>query len=232
MKKYFLLLAILTFIITGCAGTQYFSKAQIQLHALNEQFNGAIAYAKECEAAYAKNPDVVLSYEQVTLNGLNPSNRSELLASNKKLNAKQKKAYQLFLKLESDCFVGAMAKLKGSPYASLFESTDALIAINDANLLTEKVTIGEASSRKLEILSKFHSDLSTLQHQVSTQYMQAHNAEVTELAGKRVESAIAWQGVINNMNTATLIRQNQMNQQLLQQNQYKIPPSCLGFNCR
>ena len=71
-----------------------------------------------------------------------------------------------------------------------------------------------------------------LQQQLNTQFLQAHITEVTVESNKQVANAVVTQGIINNMNTATQIRQSQTTQQLLQQNQYKPPPTCLGFNCR
>lgn len=230
--KHLFLLATFLLFLTGCATKPFVSQAQIKYQAVSNQVTSALAYANECEASNANNPDVVLSYEQITLKGMNPTNRTELLASDKKLNAKQKAAYQNYLKIDSDCFAGVMTRLDGSPFASLFQGTDALAAINDSNLVNGKVTIGEANAKKLEIMQKFYSELSALQQQIKSQFLQAHNTEVTVESNKQVASGVAAQNAINQMNTATQIRQSQTTQQLLQQNQYRPTPACIGFNCR
>ena len=221
MKKILVLLLVANGLLSGCATKPYVSQAQLKARAIDDQFKSTVAYGEECEARNKDNPDVVLSYEQITVKGLNPPNRTELLASNKKINAKQKSAYQNYLKLDNECLLGAMDRLKGSPYATIFASTEVALAINDSNLLNEKITIGEANAKKLEIVSKFVSDLSTLNQQLKTQLSQAHSTELVIKSNNDAAEAAAWQSAINNMNTATMIRQNQTTQQLLQQNQYK-----------
>jgi hypothetical protein len=59
-----------------------------------------------------------------------------------------------------------------------------------------------------------------------------HNTEVVVRSNNQAVSSVAAQNAINSMNTATQIRQSQTTQQLLQQNQYRVPAPCLGFNCR
>jgi hypothetical protein len=216
-----LLTILLGFFIASCTTKPYISKAQAEQQALNAKFSGAIAYWNECGEKNADNPDVVLSYEQITLKGLNPENRSELLASNKKLNAKQKSAYQNFVKLGDECFAGIMTRLQGTPYTSLLQGTEAVFAVNDSNLINQKITIGEGNAKKLELWNKFLTDLSTLQQQLAIQFGQAHNAEVTIKAGNEAVEATIYQGAITRMNINTQIQQNQMSQQLL--NQYRAP---------
>lgn len=210
--------------LAGCATQPFVSKAQIKQQAINNQLKDAIAYGKECSDSNADNPDVVLSYEQITVKGLNPPNRSELLASNKKLTAKQKQAYKNYLKLDNTCFAGVIAKLDGSPFLTLFQNAEALEAVNDANLLSGKITIGESNAKKIEIVQKAKSDLSALQLQLNTQFQQDHNAEAVVQSNKNAAAAAiassgnnAAQSAINNMNTRTQIIQNNTTQQILQQ---------------
>lgn len=208
-------------IAVGCTTEPFVSQAQVKQKAINEQLRDAITYGKECGDRNAENPDVVLSYEQITVKGLNPPNRSELLASNKKLTAKQKVAYQHYLKLDNECFAGVMAKLDGSPFATLFQSAEALEAVNDANLLSGKITIGDANAKKIEIIQKAKSDINALQVQLASQFQQAHNAEVVVQSNKQAAAQSAGynaaQNSINSMNTRTQIIQNQTTQQILQQ---------------
>lgn len=217
-------IAIGTALLTACSTQPFVSQAQIKQQAINDQLKDALAYGKECSESNADNPDVVLSYEQITVKGLNPPNRSELLASNKKLTAKQKQAYKNYLKLDSTCFSGVIAKLDGSPFLTLFQSTEALEAVNDANLLSGKITIGDANARKIEIIQKAKGDLSALQLQLNTQFQQNHNAEIVVQSNKNAAAAAiassgnnAAQNAINNMNTRTQIIQNNTTQQILQQ---------------
>lgn len=221
----FLAITLTPLLIVSCATQSFVSQAQIKQQAINKQLSDAIAYGKECSDSNAGDPDVVLSYEQITVKGLNPQNRSELLASNKKLTAKQKQAYKNYLKLDSACFAGVIAKLDGSPFSTLFQSAEALEAVNDANLLSGKVTIGEANAKKIEIIQKAKADLSALQLQLNSQFQQDHNAEAVVQSNKNAAAAAiassgnnAVQTAINNMNTRTQIIQNQTTQQLLQQN--------------
>lgn len=227
-----LFLYALALLLIGCSTQPFVSQAQIKQQTVNKQLKGAMDYIKECEDANANNPDVILTYEQITVKGLNPANRSVLLTTNKKLNVEQKNAFQNYLKMDEVCFAGVMAKLEGSPYLTLFQGADALSAVNDANLLNGNITIADANAKKIEIVQKFLSDLTTLQQQLATQFQQAHNTEVVVRSNNQAVSSVAAQNEINNMNTATQIRQSQTTQQLLQQNQYKVPAPCLGFNCR
>jgi polyribonucleotide nucleotidyltransferase len=134
--------------------------------------------------------------------------------------------------MDEACFIGVMARLEGSPYATLFQGADALSAVNDASLLNGNITIADANAKKIEIVQKFLNDLTTLQQQLTAQFQQAHNTEVVVRSNNQAVSSVAAQNAINSMNTATQIRQSQTTQQLLQQNQYRVPAPCLGFNCR
>ena len=229
-KCFSLLLVVLA--LAGCASKPFVSQAQVKQQAVNNQFKSAISYIKECEEANANHPDVILTYEQVTVKGLNPPNRSALLTTNKKLNAEQRIAFQNYIKMDDVCFAGVMAKLEGSPYVTLFQGTEALSAVNDANLLNGNITIAEANARKIEIVQKFLSDLNALQQQLSAQFQQAHNTEAIIRSNRQVADDVAAQNAINSMNTATQIRQSQTTQQLLQQNQYRVPTPCIGLYCR
>jgi len=229
-KQFFLL--ALTMLLIGCSTQPFVSQAQIKHQSTNNQLKSALDYLKECSDANASNPDVILTYEQIIVKGLNPANRSVLLTTNKKLNAEQKNAFQSYQKIDEVCFAGVMAKLEGSPYATLFQGADALSAVNDANLLNGNITISDANAKKIEIIQKFLIDLTSLQQQLTTQFQQAHNTEVVVRSNNQAVSSVAAQNAINNLNTATQIRQSQTTQQLLQQNQYRVPTPCLGFNCR
>lgn len=230
LKRIFLL--ALTLVLLGCTTQPFISKAQIKQQSVNNQLKSAIDYIKECEDENASNPDVIITYEQITVKGINPANRSELLTTNKKLNAEQKTAFQSYLQMNKACFTGVMARLEGSPYATLFQGADALSAVNDSSLLNGTITIADANAKKIEIVQKFISDLTTLQQQLTAQFQQAHNTEVVVRSNNQAVSSVAAQNAINSMNTATQIRQSQTTQQLLQQNQYRVPAPCLGFNCR
>ena len=211
------LIATLLLSVVGCSGNPFASQARI----FNEQLNSALLHSKNCEERNASNPDVVITYEQIIVKGLNPSNRSALLASDKKLNEQQKIAFENYLKLDGICFEGVVEKIKNSPYENLIQSSEALLAVNDSNLLNGKITIGEANARKIEVTQKLISDMTLVKQQLQTQYIQEQNSY-----------SAASQRAINDMNTATKIRQSQTTQQLLQQSQTRIPSPCIGFNCR
>lgn len=172
----------------------------------NNQLNQAIAYSKKCSEDVSQNPDVILTYEQIIVKGFSAPNRAELLASDKKLSDAQKIAFQNFLKLSSTCDRGALELLKGSPYAGLTEGSEAISAIVDSNLLTGKISIGEANAKRLEIMQKFLSDITLLKQQLHVQDLQ-----------EAATANAASQDAITRMNTATQIRQSQMTQQILQQ---------------
>jgi len=216
-SKLILLLLGSALVLASCSGNPFASQARI----FNDQFRSALVQSKQCDEVNANNPDVLLTYEQIMVKGMNASNRSELLASDKKLNEQQKIAYQNYLKIDDVCFKGAMEKLKNNPYANLLASAETLSAINDSNLLTGKITIGEANAKKLEITQKLITDITLLRQQLNNQDLQ-----------EQLSGSIAAQESINNMNTANQIRQNQMTQQILQQNQYKVPAPCMGLYCR
>ena len=216
-SKLVLLYLFISFSLVGCNGNPFATQARV----FNDQFRNALILSKQCDEANANNPDVVLTYEQIMVKGMNSPNRSELLASDKKLSEQQKVAYQNYLKLDDVCFKVAMDKLKNNPYANLLRSAEALSAINDSNLLNGKISIGEANAKKIEITQKLVTDITLLRQQLNNQDLQE------QLSGN-----IAAQDAINQMNTATQIRQNQMTQQILQQNQYRVPPPCMGLYCR
>ena len=212
---------IFLLLLTACSSSQLISQPKIY----NEQLKKALAFSKSCDESNDSNPDVALTYSQIIVKGLNPANRSELLATNKTLSDLQKTAYQNYLQLDNACVQGAIALVKDSPFENLMLSADAMSAVNDSNLLSGKITISEANAKKLEIAQKFLADVTLLKQQFDNQI-------VLRQTSGQTSGYSASQDAINRMNTATQIRQNQMTQQLLQQNQYKAPTPCIGFNCR
>lgn len=200
--KLTLLVSTSMLFLVGCSTNPFATQAQI----FNEQFNSAVVDSKKCYESVASNPDVVLTYEQIIVKGLNAPNRSELLATDKKLNEQQRVAFLNYMKIDNTCFDGVMEKVRGNPYANLLQSSETLSAINDSNLVTGKITIAEANAKRLEILQKFLTDITLLREQLKTQHLQ-----------EQMSDGFAAQNAINNMNTATKIQQNQMTQQLLQQ---------------
>jgi hypothetical protein len=242
MKLLFIGLSLITIsALTGCANKPFVSQSQIQERAIINQYNDALAFAKECIDKYKDNPDFVTTYEEISVRGLNASNRTELMSSNKKLSTNQKRAFQNFIKLRDECSQGVLSRLNGSPFYSLFQSKDTSQGITEASLLSDKITIGEANVRKVETIQKMLNDIAVLQQQLSAQFAQSHGAEAAADANRRAAAAAAWAGGMQGMarsygNTAQYF-QNQ-NQQLMQQNQYRAPvnTNCQpngvgGFNC-
>ena len=144
-------LITLSAILGGCSSNPFTSQARV----FNEQLNNAVAYSKKCTESNANNPDVIQTYEQIMVKGLNPPNRSELLASDKKLYDQQRVAFQNYLKLDGVCNDGTMAALQGSPYANLLQSSEAISAVNDSNLLNGKSPSAKRTQRKLTSLRSY-----------------------------------------------------------------------------
>ncbi|QWD06936.1 hypothetical protein G6719_06685 [Polynucleobacter paneuropaeus] len=158
--KYLLVTGLL--VLGACATQTNISQPRVIEKSISDQISSAVAYSDECLSKYDNNPDFLLTYQEIYLKGENPPNKNLLLSSNKKLNAKQKKAFQNYTKLTDECTQGLMSRVKGAPFFNLFESTDALLGVNESNLLDEKITIGEANNKKLEISRSFSNSLSTL----------------------------------------------------------------------
>ena len=151
--------------LTACVTKPDAPQIQVGQQSLSDQLNIAVAYSTECLDKYNNHPDFLLTYQEIYLQGTNPPNKIELLTSNKRLNSKQKKAFQNYIKLTGACTEGVMSRIQGSPLFSLFQRTDALLDVNESSLLADKITIGEANARKLDITQKFYSDISSLQRQ-------------------------------------------------------------------
>jgi hypothetical protein len=158
--KYFLAAGLL--VLGACASKNNVTEPPVKGQSLTGLLNSAVAYSDQCLSKYDNNPDFLLNYQEISLKGENPPNKQALLTSNKKLNAKQKRALKNYMKLSEECTQGALNLVKGSPLFDLFEKTEASLDTLNLNLLDEKMTIGEANHKQLEITKKFYGDISTL----------------------------------------------------------------------
>jgi len=239
--KLLCLLLLGTIALVGCANKPFLSQAQVQEVAITNQYNDALFFANQCIDKYKDNPDFVTTYEEISVRGLNASNRTELMSSNKKLSSNQKRVFQNFIKLRDECSQGVLSRLNSSPFYSLFQSKDTSQGIIEASLIGDKITIGDFNIKKIEIIQKLSNDVAVLQRNLSIQFGQQHAAEWAAESNRRATSAAIWaggmQGMANSFGNTAQYYQNQ-NQQLMQQNQYRAPvnTNCQpngvgGFNC-
>lgn len=148
--------------LSACATKSNDTQIRIKEQSLSDQLNKAVSYSDQCLSKYDNNPDFLLTYREISLKGENPPNKQALLSSNKKLNATQKKALQNYIKLSAECTQGVLSLVKGSQFFDLFDKTEASLDALNSGLLDEKMTIGEANYKQLEITKKFYGDISVL----------------------------------------------------------------------
>jgi hypothetical protein len=165
--KYLLVVGLL--FLSACVTKPNVPQTQIKEQSLSDQLNKAVAYSDQCLSKYDNNPDFLLTYQEISLRGENPPNKQALLSSNKKLNAKQKRALQNYIKLSAECTQGVLSLVKGSQFFDLFAKTEASLDALNSGLLEEKMTIGEANYKQLEITRKFYEDVSALLKQSRAQ---------------------------------------------------------------
>lgn len=244
MGNYIKLISLLLFgtiSLVGCANKPFVSQAQLQERAIISQYNDALAFANECSDKYKNNADFLTTHAEISVKGLNPPNKIELMSSNKKLTNNQKKVFQSFIKLRDECSQGVLSRLNGSPFYGLFQSRDTSLGIIEAGLISDQISIGEFNIKKIELTQKLLNDVASLQQQLSSQFAQSHAAEAAAESNRRATAAAIWaggmQGMANSFGNTAQYYQNQ-NQQLFQQNQYRAPviTNCQpngvgGFNC-
>jgi hypothetical protein len=232
MKK-FILLIITSLFIVACApryNQQQYSPAQSARDRSISEVNGAFSGYRSCidrqrepskdSKGNIVNQSLLDSFQlvdsQIIVRKEDSVNKMELLSSTSKVNEKQKKAILSVYKVVQECRKNLKDGLRGYPTLlsavnTRFGGTD----ITTANLVSKKITIGEANQELAKIFSVYISEYNSFAANIDTQYNNQRNQEVQSAKAEEMQRrAIASQYLMNQQ--AINAQQNIANQQRLQ----------------
>jgi hypothetical protein len=207
----FFRLLIFTFYATalfGCA-KQYVqvSQSQSQMDIMRNSINESRSRANACLAKIGQNPDVQLVYKSIIFENLNSPNKIELMTVASKITEMQKKELLTYIPLLQNCReVGKENLIDYPSLISIISRSNGDMDIVFADLISKKITIGEANKRKSEILIKANDDFTAAAGNMANREKQAAQADAAQ------RRAIAAQFLMNQQNINAAQQMNSQNQ--------------------
>lgn len=224
MRKIFL--AIITILgISGCVQRQYVP-TQSEMRKTNDVATVESAQGRfnRCQAEIVspqqKNPKLLSSAEivtkQVYYDKDDSSNKLELMSSSAKINDKQKNALLDVLAANQICRTGLKSDLGSFPsLLVVYENYYGEMDIVNAQLISKKITIGDANTQKAQLQAKAKTAYVAASSSLNSQYNAAINQEQQARQAEEMQRrAIASQYIMNQQ--AINAQQNIANQQMYQ----------------
>lgn len=213
--------------ISGCVQRQYVpTQGEIRKSNSVAIVNAAQTNFKNCTASLTspeQNPKTLAAIEivnkQVYVEKDDSPNKLELMSSNAKLNEKQKTALLEVISASQKCRSGIKSDLSSFPTLSIvYENFYGDLDIVHAQLLSKKITIGEANTQKAQLQSKAKSAYTAATSNLDNQFNSAISQEQqARQADEMQRRALASQYLMNQQ--AINAQQNIANQQMLQNQQ-------------
>lgn len=239
MKKLLLLISIST--LVSCA--PYNKPQQITTGQANAQsfvnINRSVSDAlKTCMDRVRKDSAFQLVSKEVFFETNDSLNKVELMSSNEKINFTQSRALVESIKLTQTCRKDTINALKYYPeMANLFSNLYGSMDIIYADLLSKRITIGEANKQKALLINKFNSERSVLARSIMEGYWNQHfqqrqletQAAQVEATNTAARAAIAAQYLQNLSNQQMNMTQFYLNQSQNYINQMNSIPRQIPF---
>jgi hypothetical protein len=222
MMKILGLVLVTTGLLVGCAQRPYIpqmSPAQSNMEARKSQLASAHAALQSC-GERLRNPDLnkktaesfAIVANSVLFDKDDSPNKLELMSSDKKITEPQKKALLEIVTAWQECRSGMKQNLASFPaLLPAYENYYGEMDIVYANLLSKKITIGQANQERSKLAAKrkaeYMNGISAMNNQYGQQINQENQARQAEDMQRR---AIAAQYL---MNQQSINAQQQMNNQ-------------------
>lgn len=217
---------ICSIIIAGCVQRPYvpqMSQAQSEVERKKNLLDSGQARFKAC-TENLRNTDsnkklassVALVDNEVLFREDNSPNKVALMSSNAKITETQKKALLELISASQECRNLVRQSLSSFPallpsYENFYGEMDIVYA----NLISKKITIGQANQEKAKLLAKAKSEYASGISSMDNQFRQQHNQEMQARQAEDMQRrAIAAQYLMNQQQIQS--QQNIANQQMLQ----------------
>lgn len=238
MKKLQVLLLSVVTLLTGCAQQQYVSQrspTQINMYLTQEKIESGMAYLKACNENI-RNPKIYSNYAEaymvvdssVIFANDNSPNKVSLMASDAKITEPQKKALLVALSGAQLCREIIKDKFGSLPsLLSSFENSYGDMDIVYANLMSKKITIGQANQERAKLIAKAKNEYANAMASMNSQYNQQINQENQARQAENMQRrAIAAQYL---MNQQAINAQQQINQQNQLNNRRPVQTDCYSI---
>ena len=194
-KKRFYGFAVTAIVLTGCGGGNYQQNNTPQLspsQKLSRQYVDDIKRSnqltKDCSEAVNKTDEAVLIHKEVLFAAQSDSNAKDLMSSKQRINAKQSAALEKFIIAQKSCRGLRIDSLRNVPYLAsayldYFKKSDEL----DSQLLSKKITIGEANQKVVTLLQERTVNMHEARQKIT--------ADLGAMRQKEISLALQQQGV-------------------------------------
>jgi hypothetical protein len=242
MKKILGLLLVMSGLLAGCIQRPYIpqmSPAQSNMEARKSQLESALGNLKSC-GERIRNPELnkktaqsfVIVANSVFFDKDDSPNKITLMSSDAKITEPQKKALLEVVTASQECRSIIKEGLRSFPALSpSYDNFYGEMDIVYANLLSKKITIGQANQEKSKLVAKakaeYMNGISAMNNQYGQQVNQENQARQAEDMQRR---AIAAQYLMNqqSINAAQQMNnQNQLNNQI--NNNKPVTTNCNRF---
>lgn len=213
--------AVLATLIIGCAPRQYVpTPTEVRRNYDVATVNTAQRNYSSCVESLKNkqvDPKIAAAIEivdkQIYFEKDDSPNKLELMSSTAKLNDKQRIALLEVVGAAQKCRAGILADLKSFPSLAItYENFFGDMDIVHAQLLSKKITIGDANTQKAQITSRAKSAYATAITNLDSQYNSAISREMeARQAEDRQRRALAAQYLMNQQLINQQTIQNQLN---------------------
>lgn len=228
------LLAIIIILgISGCAQRQYVpTQSEINKNNSINLVNTAQINLKKCQdevRGAGQNPKTLAAIEivdkQVIYANADSPNKLELMASTAKINDKQKNALLESIAAFQKCREGIKSDLRSfQSLAVTYESFYGEMDVIYAQLISKKITIGEANTQKSQLALKAKNAYTAATTNLDNQYNAAINQEQQARQAEEMQRrALATQFILNQQ---AISAQQQINQQNQINNNRPVNTNC------
>lgn len=232
MNKLFL--AVITILgISGCVQRQYVPmQSEINKNNSINTVNAAQVNLKACQDGVrgsGQNPKTLAAIEivdkQVIYANADSPNKLELMSSTAKINDKQKNALLESISAFQKCREGIKSDLRSfQTLAVTYENFYGEMDIIYAQLISKKITIGDANTQKSQLALKAKNAYTAATSNLDNQYNSAINQEQQARQAEEMQRrALATQYI---MNQQAISAQQQINQQNQINNNRPVNTNC------
>lgn len=219
--------------ISGCAQHQYVpTQSEINKNNSINTVNAAQVNLKTCQDGVrgsGQNPKTLAAIEivdkQVIYANADSPNKLELMSSTAKINDKQKNALLESISAFQKCREGIKSDLRSfQTLAVTYENFYGEMDIVYAQLISKKITIGDANTQKSQLALKAKTAYTTATSNLDNQYNSAINQEQQARQAEEMQRrALATQYL---MNQQAISAQQQINQQNQINNNRPVNTNC------
>lgn len=209
------------------------TNAQAQSDQLTKKLDTAFSSWKKCNEELAQSPSGQQVTKAMLVLSMDQANKYDLYSSKSKLNEQQRKLLSGFLADQSKCRKILSDGVSGTPYASILAKRYSELDSVYVQLLSGKISIGEANLSREQVFIKSNQELAQADKSLGDSFKASHEAEISKDNEARSRLADAYRANEQANQQQQIINQQNylIQQQIMRQNMPKPAPAPIQTNC-